>query len=215
MTIHLRSGLLLRRLCFFKPNHRNCSKFCQIQTEFHPLETKWNSEILQNLQNSFMIIPDFINEEEEMSLLKEVEPHLKRLVYEKSHWDEAIILFRETERKHWNKFNSVIIERLRQKSFKPESKVLPYVHVLDLSEDGHIKPHIDSPRVSKICLKSTYVPAYLKVLIFYILFIFQFCGDTVAVLSLMANSILKLVHDQTKEYSVKYLIPRRSLYIMT
>ena len=82
-----------------------------------------------------------------MSLFKEVEPHLKRLVYEKNHWDEAIICFRETEKKHWNKINSVIIERLRQKSFKPDSKCLPYVHVLDLSEDGHIKPHIDSPRV--------------------------------------------------------------------
>jgi len=26
---------------------------------------------------------------------------------------------------------------------------------------------------------------------------------------------LKLVHDQMKEYSVKYLVPRRSLYVMT
>ena len=28
------------------------------------------------------------------------------------------------------------------------SKVLPYTHVLDLAEDGYIKPHVDSVRVS-------------------------------------------------------------------
>ena len=72
---------------------------------------------------------------------------MKRLVYEKNHWDEAIIGFRETERKNWNKVNSEVIQRLRQNAFKPDVKHLPHVHVLDLAEDGHIKPHIDSPRV--------------------------------------------------------------------
>ena len=103
---------------------------------------------MKDLTNSFRIIPNFISEEEEVALCKEVEPHLKRLVYEKNHWDEAIVGFRETERKHWNKFNSEVIQRLRQNSFKPNVKHIPSVHVLDLAEDGHIKPHIDSPRVS-------------------------------------------------------------------
>jgi len=123
-----------------------------------------------------------------LSLVKEVEPHLKRLVYEKDHWDEAIIGFRETEKKHWNKMNEKLIEKLRLNAFKPDVKHLPYVHVLDLAEEGHIRPHIDSSR---------------------------FCGNTVAVLSLLSDSVLKLVHDQMKEYSVKYLVPRRSLYVMT
>ena len=73
-------------------------------------------------------------------------------MYEKDHWDEAIVLFRETERKHWNQFNSATIMRLREVSFKPEHKQLPYVHVRDLAEDGHIKPHIDSSRVSEFLI---------------------------------------------------------------
>ena len=60
------------------------------QTEYNPNEAKWNQVVLKNLQISFSIIPEFINEEEEMSLIKEVEPYLKSLVYSKYHWDEAI-----------------------------------------------------------------------------------------------------------------------------
>jgi len=188
MTINLRNGTLLRRLVSIKKNYRNCSNLVTDHSEYNPIEAKWNVDILKSLQISFKIIPDFINEEEELSLFKEVEPHLKRLVYEKDHWDEAIIGFRETEKKHWNKMNEKLIEKLRQNAFKPDVKHLPYVHVLDLAEEGHIKPHIDSSR---------------------------FCGNTVAVLSLLSDSVLKLVHDQMKEYSVKYLVPRRSLYVMT
>ena len=44
--------------------------------------------------------------------------------------------------------------------------------------------------------------------------LFQFCGDTVAVLSLLSDSVMKLVHEKSKDYQAKYLIPRRSLYIM-
>ena len=151
MTIQFRNVLFLRRLISVQSNHRSYSNITsnlqKSQTEFNPIEEKWNPEIFKNLQDSFKIIPDFINEEEEMALFKEVEPHLKRLVYEKNHWDEAIIGFRETERKNWNKVNSEVIQRLRQNAFKPDVKHLPHVHVLDLAEDGHIKPHIDSPRV--------------------------------------------------------------------
>ena len=32
---------------------------------------------------------DFVSAEEEAALMAEVEPHLKRLVYEKDHWDEV------------------------------------------------------------------------------------------------------------------------------
>ena len=35
------------------------------------------------------LIKDFITTEEEESLFNEVEPHLKRQVYEKDHWDEV------------------------------------------------------------------------------------------------------------------------------
>ena len=131
MTINLRNGTLLRRLISIKKNYRTCSNLTINHTEYNPIEAKWNVDILNNLQISFKIIPDFINEEEELSLVKEVEPHLKRLVYEKDHWDEAIIGFRETEKKHWNKMNEKLIEKLRLTAFKPDVKHLPYVHVLD------------------------------------------------------------------------------------
>ena len=123
-------------------NLRNAS-----QSEFSPSKIDWPKEMSDELESSFEVINDFINEAEESDLMKEVEPHLKRLVYEKDHWDEAIVGFRETERKQWNQVNSVIIDKLRKAAFKPKDKYLPYVHVLDLAEDGHIKPHIDSPRV--------------------------------------------------------------------
>ena len=61
---------------------------------------------------------------------------------------KAIVGFRETERKHWNPVNSEIIARIRSVSFDPTHRILPHVHVLDLAKDGHIKPHVDSVRVS-------------------------------------------------------------------
>ena len=68
---------------------------------------------------------------------------------------QAIVGFRETERKTWNPVNSETIKRLRETAFDPKgSRHLPYVHVLDLAEDGHIKPHIDSARVSVKALEN-------------------------------------------------------------
>lgn len=108
------------------------------------------SESAKSFAKSFRLITDFITETEEDQLFKEAEPHLKRLPYEKDHWDEAIIGFRETERKTWNKSNAPVIQRLRDASFDPDCRQLPYVHVLDLAEDGYIKPHIDSVRVRTV-----------------------------------------------------------------
>lgn len=136
---------------------------------------------------SFQLWTHFISETEEEQLAKEVEKDLKRQQYEKDHWDDAIIGFRESERKHWTPSNQSLIDRLRSTSFDPNCKQLPYVHVLDLAEDGYIKPHIDSVR---------------------------FCGDTVAILSLLSDCVLKLVHDQDSAKTVNCLVPRRSLYIL-
>ena len=36
-----------------------------------------------------------------------------------------------------------------------ETRLLPYIHVLDLSDDGYIKPHIDSSRVSCLFYSKT------------------------------------------------------------
>ena len=69
----------------------------------------------------------------------EVEPHLKRHIYEKDHWDDvsfkfygicrrtntglyfqAIQGFRETERKHFSKANTEIVNRIKDTSFDKE-----------------------------------------------------------------------------------------------
>jgi len=152
--------------------------------EFSPSHSRESSkDVLQ----SFQLWTDFISDSEEEQLAKEVERDLKRQQYEKDHWDEAIVGFRECEKKHWSPSSQSVVQRLREKSFEPGVKQLPYVHVLDLAEDGYIKPHIDSVR---------------------------FCGDTVAILSLLSDCVLKLVHDQDKSKIVNCLVPRRSLYIL-
>lgn len=43
---------------------------------------------------------------------------------------------------------------------------------------------------------------------------FQFCGDTIAGLSLLTDSVMRLVHDKNKELRADVLLERRSLYLM-
>jgi hypothetical protein len=44
---------------------------------------------VEKVSSSFFLINEFVSAAEEESLFKEVEPHLKRQVYEKDHWDEV------------------------------------------------------------------------------------------------------------------------------
>ena len=63
---------------------------------------------------------------------------------------QAIQGFRETERKFFNKQNSLVVQRMKEQSFPSEGKegqTLAYTHILDLADFGFIKPHIDSSRV--------------------------------------------------------------------
>ena len=60
---------------------------------------------------------------------------------------QAIHGYRETEKSQWNESNSRTLDRLKCLVFGPGASVLKHVHVLDLSEDGHIKPHLDSVKV--------------------------------------------------------------------
>uniref|UniRef100_A0A673MCD5 AlkB homolog 7 n=1 Tax=Sinocyclocheilus rhinocerous TaxID=307959 RepID=A0A673MCD5_9TELE len=73
---------------------------------------------------------NFISEEEENVLFKEVETGLRKKQYEFDHWDDAIHSYRETEL-----------------AFPEDSPLLGPVHVLDLDKDSYIKPHIDSVKV--------------------------------------------------------------------
>ena len=61
---------------------------------------------------------------------------------------QAIQGYRETEKKKWREKNAEIIERIRSTALPQGEDQIAFVHVLDLAEDGYIKPHIDSVRVS-------------------------------------------------------------------
>lgn len=183
-------------------------------TNFIDFQSDWPSHEKKTFLQDMRVIPDFLAPEEEALLLEEMEPYLKRMRYEFDHWDDAIHGYRETERKHWYPHNKLLIQKVSDIAFKGE--IMPFIHILDLAEDGVIKPHVDSTR---------------------------YCGDTIAGLSLLSDSVMRLVRvDETKyqqkdddgensDYrsqpleasgeSPKYnfyadvLLKRRSLYIMS
>ncbi|OTF69566.1 DUF3762 domain containing protein, partial [Euroglyphus maynei] len=94
------------------------------------------------------IVPDFIDINEEQSLLDEVEHVFKtrRIRYEQTHWDDAIKNYRETEHLRWRPENQTIIDRIRQLAFEHDDNHIKFVHILEIKADGFIKPHVDSVR---------------------------------------------------------------------
>lgn len=142
----------------------------------------------EKLRSTMTIYPNFITNEEEKSLLNEVEPYLKRMRYEYSHWDDRIHGYRETEFTKWNENNIKIINKVRELAFPRGMSQLKFVHVLDLAENGWIKPHVDSTR---------------------------YCGEVIATMSLLSDCIMRLTYvDHETDYWDDFLIPRRSLYVM-
>uniref|UniRef100_A0A914XY32 Uncharacterized protein n=1 Tax=Panagrolaimus superbus TaxID=310955 RepID=A0A914XY32_9BILA len=73
---------------------------------------KWPTNILKDITQNCTVISDFITENEEAEILKEIEPHMKRLKYEKSHWDDAIYLYREREQRKWSEKNTKTFSRI-------------------------------------------------------------------------------------------------------
>ncbi|XP_067320089.1 alpha-ketoglutarate-dependent dioxygenase alkB homolog 7, mitochondrial [Anolis sagrei] len=133
------------------------------------------------------VVPGFLSEEEEALLVAELEPQLKRRRYEEEHWDGAIHKYRETEKSHWSKESHEILQRVRDAALPPGVPQLTQVHVLDLAKTGYIKPHVDSVK---------------------------FCGCTIAGLSLLSSSVMRLVHEQNPQDCLDLLLERRSLYIL-
>ncbi|XP_047500701.1 alpha-ketoglutarate-dependent dioxygenase alkB homolog 7, mitochondrial-like isoform X2 [Penaeus chinensis] len=144
-------------------------------------------ETREAVSSSFVVLRDFVTEEEEKTLLKEVEPHLKRLHYEHDHWDDAIHGFRETERSKWGKASSKILAKLQEFAFPNQDEKLALVHILDLAKTGVIKPHVDSIR---------------------------FCGNTICGLCLLSDAVMRLVNVEDKTQIVDIMLWRRSLYLM-
>ncbi|BES97132.1 alkB, alkylation repair homolog 7 (E. coli) [Nesidiocoris tenuis] len=154
--------------------------------EFLNLSSVPQDQVPAILEN-FILVNDFISEDEELSLMKEIEPKLRRMRYQYDHWDDAIHGFRETEQVKWADDNLRVLDRVRATAFPETSRLLPHVHVLDLADNGWIKPHIDS---------------------------IKFCGSIITGLSLLTDSVMKLDHEMDEKVSFTVLLKRRSLYIM-
>ncbi|XP_067273640.1 alpha-ketoglutarate-dependent dioxygenase alkB homolog 7, mitochondrial [Pseudorasbora parva] len=154
-------------------------------------ESKWlcgsSQEILSAVREQVEVRQNFISEEEENAIFKEVEPGLRKKRYEFDHWDDAIHGYRETERLQWGVICESIFNRVRGVAFPEGSPLLGPIHVLDLDKEGYIKPHIDSVK---------------------------FCGSTIAGLSLLSDSIMRLVPENNSTDWVDLLLSRRSLYIL-
>lgn len=196
----IKKQLLLTRLAHVKV--QNLPETCDKTFDFIG---NWPESEKDNLLSDMIIKNDFITQNEEDEIMKEIDPYLKRLKYEFDHWDDAIQGFRETERQKWYPDNKKILNRVLELAF-PKESVLPHVHILDLAEDGVIKPHVDSVR---------------------------YCGTTIAGVSLLSDAVMRLVRIDEKEYKdnaeyrnqpsplgekgfyVDVLLKRRSLYIMS
>ncbi|CAB1342261.1 unnamed protein product, partial [Coregonus sp. 'balchen'] len=126
-------------------------------------------ELVQRLRGQVDVRMEFISEEEEGALIKELEPGLRKKIYEFDHWDDGGM------------------DRLRAVAFSEGSPLLGPVHILDLDKAGYIKPHIDSVK---------------------------FCGSSIAGLSLLSDSVMRLVREDEPAEWLDLFLPHRSLYIL-
>ncbi|XP_032067335.1 alpha-ketoglutarate-dependent dioxygenase alkB homolog 7, mitochondrial [Thamnophis elegans] len=184
---------LLRLLCRPAPSLR---AFCAAEEEEEeeeakprPAEVRASSEALWRRLRAggARVTPGFISGEEEALLARELEPQLRRHRYQDEHWDGAIHKYRETEKSHWSRECQEILQRVRNVAFPPGVPQLAQVHVLDLDKSGHIKPHVDSVK---------------------------FCGCTIAGLSLLSASVMRLVSQKNPQDWLDLLLERRSLYVL-
>ena len=168
-----------------------------------------------NYDNSAVVYPGFLSEEEGQSLVEEVSKRLKRRRFEEGHWDSVISKYREIELATPDQVdgsNSTIedtpqyaqtIERTRNllKSYvSPQSRNnmtwLP-CHAIDLSKNGRLDAHVDSVK---------------------------FSGEIVAGISLLSDSIMRLrpakgewiddSSDESLEGHVDLYLPKLSLYCL-
>eukprot|EP00794_Sanderia_malayensis_P008255 gene8255-9137_t len=133
-----------------------------------------------------LIMEDFITEDEETTVTKEVQKSLKRLKYQYDHWDGVIYGYRELEKSKWSDESSEILEKMRKFAFDESSVMLPAVHVLDLAKEGYINPHVDS----------------------------KFCGSRIAGLSLLSTSVMRLKVKDDHDVHVDVLLKPRTLYVL-
>ena len=130
---------------------------------------------------------DAITKNEHETLINECERSLRRRRYETGHWDGVIESFREITKRDWTVESRKVFERLIESDAVSKlglSEFLP-PHVLDLSKDGFIKPHIDSIIAS---------------------------GQMVAGISLLSPAVMVLSRESE---SIRILLPPRSFYVLS
>ncbi|CAF0834578.1 unnamed protein product [Adineta ricciae] len=145
------------------------------------------ADLFHKQPSSLRVVNDYLTDDEYNNLLKEVDGFMKRKRYEYSHWDGAIHGYREAEKTEWTQENQQVLSRIRQFAFDDPTQTLVHVHVLDIAKDGYIKPHIDAIR---------------------------YCGTTIAGLSFLSTSVMRLVHKDDKSMTVDLLLKPKSLYIL-
>eukprot|EP00117_Sycon_ciliatum_P045635 scpid93335/ scgid32781/ Probable alpha-ketoglutarate-dependent dioxygenase ABH7; Alkylated DNA repair protein alkB homolog 7; Spermatogenesis cell proliferation-related protein; Spermatogenesis-associated protein 11 len=184
--------IMLRRLC----SHRSLTGLSVISTgsllPCHKIQKRscgdFHSPSGVLPHASARVLPGFVSEAEEESLVQECSKYVDHLDYQYDHWDGVIRGYRETEKSRWSPENSAVVERMRRAAFGNDVTIRPRVHVLDLSADGYIMPHVDSVK---------------------------FCGDTIAGLSLLSDCVMRFKHEKEPEKMVDVFLPRLSLYVIT
>ena len=176
------AGRLLSKL-----NKNSCNHYLKSYIQSRNLIYEASSELVESqLKQGFNLKENFLTEEEEEQILGEVNHRFLRRKYNSGHWDGAIVLYREMEKLEWNTPNTTIMNKFEEHVFGSKDSSISATHVLDLSEDGYIKPHIDS---------------------------IKFCGALVSGLSLLSDAVMRLQLDESNYADV--LIPRFSVYIMS
>ncbi|CAG8703065.1 10247_t:CDS:2, partial [Racocetra fulgida] len=125
-----------------KPGRKAKSKFFDLSNT-----VKYKSFSLED----FILLPNHFTSFEQEFLLDQSLKKLKRvfgkqIVYQESHFDDVIHGYRECQATHWGDQNDKVIETFNKKVYDLFPKTIEWlpVHILELSETGGIKPHVDN-----------------------------------------------------------------------
>eukprot|EP01041_Mallomonas_annulata_P010894 gene10894-22744_t len=159
--------------------------------------------------DSLFLLEDVISKDEEMIIMSALQPALSKKKYQGNHWDDVIIKYKEYElNNNLTKSVHLILSTVAKKVMEVcrRRMVMLPPHVIELHEDGHIGPHVDSVK---------------------------FSGDVVAGLSLLSTRVMRLkpapeteiteshIRDASDADSLYYpqtvdlLLRPRSLYVLT
>lgn len=91
---------------------------------------------------SVRVIPEVVSEEEETAIVEAFDERLQRKAYEAAHWDHVIAGYRELEVPRPEGVLREVSERVKRLVFREQVRVQA-PHLLDISEMGHMRPHVD------------------------------------------------------------------------